>query len=459
MPHVETIVVGGGIAAGAPLTTNHFLYLENNAPPTAATSTVLTRAAGPPEATVNFTDPAPAATERLRISGGFITQGASTDSVLIGRTASATANSGVGGVVIGTGAVLSGTGAAGTGAVVIGRNATITDTVSSPDSVVIGVGASSNSTSGGANNVVIGAGALGSGFTGVVIGSGASLRGPAGAVVIGNQATSTLGGGGGDVVIGNATSGAGFCTIVGDAASSAQGSGTAIGRAASVGATFGTAIGRGASISAGSLSTIVGARSTDASARALLLGADHTVPAGFDGAILVGYGINVTGFPAANYIVFGDSNNPPTAIFFSGGVAQAGFAGVTMQMTPGLGNNNVVGSWKLIPPLSTGNANGGDLEFQTGARRASGSTLQTATTRMTIVGAAGNIVMAAPTDTIETLTINGVGGAGQASLRLNGLTNGAAAQVGTLNNSPVLGDPTFWIPVSVAGVTKFVPAW
>lgn len=54
---------------------------------------------------------------------------------------------------------------------------------------------------------------------------------------------------------------------------------------------------------------------------------------------------------------------------------------------------------------------------------------------------------------------NAAYGAGVASLRLDGLTNGAGAAVGTLNNSPAAGDPTFWIPVNVAGVVKYIPAW
>jgi hypothetical protein len=38
-------------------------------------------------------------------------------------------------------------------------------------------------------------------------------------------------------------------------------------------------------------------------------------------------------------------------------------------------------------------------------------------------------------------------------------TVAAGANAGTLANSPVLGDPTVWIAIKVAGVTKYVPAW
>ena len=39
------------------------------------------------------------------------------------------------------------------------------------------------------------------------------------------------------------------------------------------------------------------------------------------------------------------------------------------------------------------------------------------------------------------------------------VTSGAGASAGTLNNSPVAGNPTKWIPFSDAGVTRYIPAW
>lgn len=38
-------------------------------------------------------------------------------------------------------------------------------------------------------------------------------------------------------------------------------------------------------------------------------------------------------------------------------------------------------------------------------------------------------------------------------------TNGAGALTGTLTNSPVVGNPTKWIPVDDAGTTRYIPAW
>lgn len=39
------------------------------------------------------------------------------------------------------------------------------------------------------------------------------------------------------------------------------------------------------------------------------------------------------------------------------------------------------------------------------------------------------------------------------------LTDGAGADVGTLLNAPVAGDPTKWISINDNGVTRLIPAW
>jgi hypothetical protein len=43
--------------------------------------------------------------------------------------------------------------------------------------------------------------------------------------------------------------------------------------------------------------------------------------------------------------------------------------------------------------------------------------------------------------------------------RFNNHTNGAAAAAGTLTNAPTAGDPAFWLPVSIAGTTRYIPCW
>lgn len=39
------------------------------------------------------------------------------------------------------------------------------------------------------------------------------------------------------------------------------------------------------------------------------------------------------------------------------------------------------------------------------------------------------------------------------------MNNGAAAAVGTLNNAPVAGNPTKWVPFNDNGTTRYIPTW
>lgn len=50
-------------------------------------------------------------------------------------------------------------------------------------------------------------------------------------------------------------------------------------------------------------------------------------------------------------------------------------------------------------------------------------------------------------------------GAATASIRLDGLTTGAAAGVGTLTNAPASTNPNFWCPINIAGTVRFFPCW
>lgn len=44
-------------------------------------------------------------------------------------------------------------------------------------------------------------------------------------------------------------------------------------------------------------------------------------------------------------------------------------------------------------------------------------------------------------------------------LKATNQVNGAAANVGTLNNAPAAGDPAFWMPITVNGVNRHIPCW
>lgn len=39
------------------------------------------------------------------------------------------------------------------------------------------------------------------------------------------------------------------------------------------------------------------------------------------------------------------------------------------------------------------------------------------------------------------------------------LTDGAAASIATLTNSPIAGNPTKWVPINDNGATRYIPTW
>lgn len=66
-----------------------------------------------------------------------------------------------------------------------------------------------------------------------------------------------------------------------------------------------------------------------------------------------------------------------------------------------------------------------------------------------------------PTAGDEKLQVNGALSINSATMlrTYTPFTNGAAAAVGTLNNAPVAGNPTKWIPINDNGTVRYIPAW
>lgn len=105
--------------------------------------------------------------------------------------------------------------------------------------------------------------------------------------------------------------------------------------------------------------------------------------------------------------------------------------------------------------VAEGGANAGSnwaLHARTDAGGAIDSPLQ-------IVRAANGAITLGGAGNRQVIIAGTAWGAGAASLRFNGLTNGAGALAGTLGNSPVAGNPAFWLPVSIAGTVRFIPCW
>lgn len=68
-------------------------------------------------------------------------------------------------------------------------------------------------------------------------------------------------------------------------------------------------------------------------------------------------------------------------------------------------------------------------------------------------GTAGNTVLS------KNPTLTGVTVDGNGSFALTSQVSGAGASGGTLTNAPSAGNPAFWLPISINGSTRYVPAW
>lgn len=329
--------------------------------------------------------------------------------------------------------------AAGTPSGNIGIGANIGFTAASQNAVIIGEQPAGQfpvgGTTGGSLTIINRINSLGGAFRNAVtsVGAGNTLS------------ASTI------VAIGNSISISGAnSVVVGDSGTSSAADNVVIG------------VGAGA---AGANSVIVGRASTGTGTTTNLvaLGGSIAVP-NLSNVVILGNGASVSGL-ATGDVVIGNNNlgggGFSSRVVWGGANLHTNLTAVpawTFRHKNAQGADTAAGSVTFIAPLATGNAVGGSFVFQTGPAGASGAALQAATTRLTI-SPNGVTTLAAPTAAAENLVITGFGGAGQASIRLDGLTNGAGALAGTLNNSPVAGDPTFWVPVNIAGAVKFMPAW
>lgn len=168
------------------------------------------------------------------------------------------------------------------------------------------------------------------------------------------------------------------------------------------------------------------------------------------------------------------SSTDSTASFsFAGGGTMGGQLAITAAM---IANSNV-----FVPNNSNGiffNASGSftdglfrsgtDLHIRVGS--AANNKITFSTTGMTInTGFTGGLTIAATTGVTLTISSTNVasittaGGIKTGSTTLHStsaaLTNGAAAQTGTLTNSPSAGNPTKWVPIDDNGTTRYIPCW
>jgi len=254
--------------------------------------------------------------------------GVATDNVEIGP--SSDSGAGARNTVLGDTAVVAG----GDDCVVIGQGASTAD--ASDDQVIIGAGANSSASDTG--SIVIGRNASTDASLAIVIGRNASNNTSAsGDVVIGDTATSP--GGGNNVVIGQNSS-------------AAISTGTAVGFNADV-TTGGVALGANANTTAGNNSIAIGSSATTTASNQMVVGSNTQAPIA---QVVLGSGVADT-----------------TAI-----------AQLLLTTTNGSGTDNHAADLVLQSGLSTGAGAVTDMLFKTPDVLGSGTTTQTAVTRLTL---------------------------------------------------------------------------
>lgn len=408
----RALIVGGGISGVAPLVIDNFLFLTSITPPLASTSPRLIRRATSIE---------------VLGDGAF--------STAIGNNADANGDE----------------------AVVIGRDCSQSGVGADANIVVIGQNMDHTS-GGGFNAVMIGRDVTSNGQDIIIIGSMTTPANASNFVAIGHSMS---------------VSGTNNGVMIGFGAGTTGANALAIGGSSPSAAAQGVALGAGSVQASTSINTITignGTLSQGAAATGnIIIGSSAGVISATSVANVIFIGHNLRTDQAGVAYASGDvvigNNNVGGSGFSSrviwfGDLHTSGVAvpAAAMRWKNAAGTDIAAGSVTITAPRATGNAVGGSIILQTGPAGASSAVLQTATTRLTI-SPNGVVTLAAPTVAAENLVINGSGGAGQGSIRLNNLTNGAGAAAGTLANAPSAGDPSFWIPVSIAGATRFIPAW
>lgn len=496
----QAVIVSGGANLLAPTSIGTLPMIVDVGPPGALSDSI---ARERDDAGVRYITMGPTnvregvgATETLRLSDGFISEGAGQDSFIAGRGAGA---AGQDGIAIGRGAS-----AVGQDSIAIGRGATA-NTASSITDVVVGAGSSTQN----ANGIVIGGSSFirgnGGAAGGIAIGVGTVAGGTGGSggsasIAIGNGAQSI---GRNDVVIGEGaqqTQRNNFgseSVIIGNAAQAnvVQGLNVIIGYGANgTGRVGNVAIGRNVSVAASSSNVVLGESASvaaGAGAGNVIIGRGATLSgAGAGNAVIIGR--SATGgdqsihlgsggsTPANTASIGASSTNVTTIVFGQGSTAVAAPSARTIRFTDASAVDTTPGAITWLVPRATGAATPAQHVWRGTEPTAPGATLQSlvdwmtwryggaagvfdvlfgrATSRM--IPASGGVIQFGDGSTAGGVTFDfGSLGAGIASIRLNGLTNGAGANVGTLNNAPTAGNPAVWVPFNIGGTVRHAPMW
>lgn len=344
MARVETIVVGGGIAATAPFTVNTLQMVVASSPP-AISDSVFKQSAN----------------ARSLAMGSGAAFGSGNDQIVIGSN-STIGTTVIGGVLIGAGITHSST--VGNRPPVAISSCASAQTGVPADCVIVLCDANAHSWSNAGGSIVIG------GVTGDIGNSNTQIG--IGQTVTTNQASNTLIGNG----ISCSSASTGQNVMIGHQAQGiAVGQSVIIGRGANGGSTVGGStgaiiIGESAQVQNGNTHNIVIGR--QASAGASLTSA----------CIILGAGTTQNDAALSGAFVVGGPSGPISKFWVGRGVSHtASLGGLTLNCTNGITTNNLaMGDLTVIAPLGTGNATPGVINLQTGVIQAAGNTSQAART-------------------------------------------------------------------------------
>lgn len=391
----QTLVIGGGIAAGSPFALDQFLYVTNVTQPTAASFPGLVRSTNGNAIAAPGSQVARANLNTVIGESNTVTNAATTRLVMIGSGLSA-----------------------GTGSTPVTMYINIGQDNTTPNNTQIMVIGGGITDGGSQGTIKIGqGGGLNGIHNGAIgIGVGCTLGGGATGVTIGNNAGTSVGGNAATVV-GNSSSGQTNVSVFG------QGNGGHIQNCVIVGQGI----------------TITGGGGSDN----ILIGGQIGGTA-LSGALTIGNGAEAL----AGQITLGHNGlggGLYSTVLLLGGATQ--HANVTpvpaffQRLKSAQGLDIAAGDFTVVGPRATGNAASGSIVFQTGAAGASSSTLQTATSVFRITNA----------QKAEVMLDNGLTFVNQ--------TSGAGAAGGTLTNAPSAGNPSHWLRVQINGANRFIPCW
>lgn len=344
MARVGTIIVGGGVGATSPFTVNGIPYVAAADPPSISTTAFFTIVpSGATRAVIIGTDPQAAATERLRMNGGMISEGAAADTFLAGRLATA---GGARSVSIGTSTL----NASFTDAVNVGN----TNTVNANNQVLLGSALTPNVQ----NDIIIGRSLSTGTGSGVAIGGGLTGGGSAKSVCIGGSITT---GSGSNVAILGTVSG-------GNTGHVAIGGGTTSTTAASIAIGSVSITGSGSSI--GINPSAVASVATLSASQCIALGFGFSITH----ADVIALG-RCTSF-ATNTFQVGGHFSLMNTFLIGGDDTEAAAVNVAMRLSNATGTDIAGGSLTVQAGRPTGAGAGGSIIFQTALAGAGGTTLR-----------------------------------------------------------------------------------